>query len=296
LSNPNIGFSEAAVLEYVKLVQSLPLFGTTDRRQSLLPHITAYILGSINLLALAGFDFRETIYASKKFRLEHCVNPKTHLPYWPLKWSHHTWRVSHWIGGIPSILLNVAKNSRYSEWDESYVRLILESCDEKLLDHKTGLLKAYQNDSLQFLFRYLYRIRHNPEHGDIGGLVHLHWINYVVGREYKAGKELLKRCLEHLKPSTFLEKTPYCLDFDYLQLIRTILEQNPSERTLEISERMKQYEQSVFEFIREIPRTGYGLHKLPGALATWHEARLSHIHLIPIQYQPIDIIKCAYWL
>ncbi len=288
--------TEKSVREYAEFVATLPLYGTIDHKRSLLPHLTAYLLGSINLLALKGFDYRDMVYGKLKFNLDYCVNPVTNLPNWPLKWSHHTWRVSHWIGGIPSILINVAKNKKNAEWDENLAIRVLESCDEKLIDSNTGLLKAHKSEFIQAIFRFFYRLRHNPEHGDIGGLVHLHWINYVVGRKYKASKQLLLRSVAHIKDITFLEKTPYCLDFDYVQLIRTILDQNSEERTEEIILRMRQYEHSVGHFLGDIPLSGYSLHKLPGALATWHEARLCQAQDEPDKIKPIDIIKCAYWL
>jgi hypothetical protein len=290
-------YCTSAVEKYADFISSLPLAGRADCSDRLLPHLTAYLLASLNLLALQGADYRAKVLGSIKLDLNVLIDQQTFLPKWPAKWSHHTWRVSHWIGGIPSILLNFARHDPNKQVDEQLVYKVLEACDKNILQPKSGLMKAYNSEFLQQLFRLLYRLRHNPEHGDIGGLVHIHWINHVMGRPYVASDQLVTTCMKHMRAKPFFEKVPYCLDFDYVQLVRTALEQKPSSNNDVIKKRILEFRQDLTSFFTAIPYDGYSLHKLPGALATLHEACLLLKSDIPdLKIQPIDIIKQAYWL
>jgi len=287
----------SAVDKYAEVISQSPITGRIGVNNHLLPHLSAYLLGSLNLLADAGFDVRGRVLSGMQLDLNLLIDMKTYLPKWPNKWTHHTWRVSHWIGGIPSILLAFAKHGSKHQVDIELVKKVLGACDRHLLQEKTGLMKAYKSETLQQVFRLLYRLRHNPDHGDIGGLVHIHWINYVIERPYIAVKSLLDISIAHMEKKPFFEKAPYCLDFDYVQLIRTSLEQAQYSNDDRVKVRMAELQQDLVAFFNEIPLEGYSLHKLPGALATLHETCLILDSKVPsFGSKPIDIIKKAHWL
>lgn len=291
-------FVTEAVSKYAEVIKRAPLAGKAGVDQPILPHLTAYLLSSLNLLAHAGADVRAEVLGSINLDLSQLVDVKTQLPIWPAKWSHHTWRVSHWIGGIPSILLTFARHDPKKQVSEKLVIQILEACDRNVLQASTGLMKAYRSELIQQLFRLAYRIRHNPDHGDIGGLVHIHWINHATKRHYVAADKLIERCMLHLQTQPFLEKVPYCLDFDYVQLLRTALEQRPEQRSNLIISRITRFRVDLINFLEHIPFESYSLHKLPGALATLHEASLllEQNYIEELDVAPLDIINTAYWL
>ncbi|MGP9801290.1 hypothetical protein [Rheinheimera sp. NSM] len=291
-------FVPEAVTKYAEVIKSAPLAGKDGVEQAMLPHLTAYLLASLNLLAHAGADVRADVLGSITLDLSKLVDAKTQLPIWPAKWSHHTWRVSHWIGGIPSILLTFARHDPKMQVSEQQVLQVLEACDRHILQAHTGLMKAYRSELLQQLFRLAYRLRHNPEHGDIGGLVHVHWINHATDRCYIAADKLIDRCKSDLTAEPFLEKVPYCLDFDYIQLMRTALEQKPQKCSDSINQRISKFNVDLVNFLDAIPAEGYSLHKLPGALATLHETSLllKQAQVPGLNIPPKDIIKLAYWL
>jgi hypothetical protein len=268
----------------------LPLAGTNSSAKSLLPHLTAYLLGALNLLEASGFECRETTLRSIKFELRLLINESDYLPLWPKMWSHHSWRVSHWIGGIPAIMLTVARHSPTSPFSEDVVLKVLESIDKNLIFSKSGLLRAYKSELIQHVFRLLYRLRHNPAHGDIGGLVHIHWVNYATGRNYINPKMLIDVCIEHLSCDGFLESYPYCLDFDYIQLVRTLIPQIADYRVTEINKVFESYRTNLEKFLENIPTEGYTIHKLVGAMATYDEIKLIY------REKSTDIINSAYWL
>ncbi|MCI2285480.1 hypothetical protein L3081_21380 [Colwellia sp. MSW7] len=282
-----------AVEQYCIKVSMLPLTGTSQGDNEMLPHMTAYVLASFNIIAKVGFDVRGKLLKNIQLDINKLVNHYTMLPVWPNKWSHHSWRVSHWVGGIPSILLMFARYDPKQTIKESFVHEVLNSCDKEIINPKTGMMKAYKSELIQQVFRLLYSLRHNPEHGDIGGLVHIHWINYVLERPYIAVDSLIEKCVEGLKCERFLENKPYCLDFDYIQLLRTALEQREDLKTDEIEQRVLKLKNHLVEFFKEIPMEGYNLHKLPGALASLHECYLllGNPYIDELNIKTKDIIK-----
>lgn len=283
---------------YAEVISEQPLAGRKGAESCLLPHLTAYLLASLNILAELGTDLRSKVFQNIQLDLSKLIDMTTMLPIWPTKWSHHTWRVSHWIGGIPSILLSFAHYDEKKEITEDFVRSVLSSCDKFIINKHNGLLRAYKSEFLQKIFRFAYRLRHSPEHGDIGGLVHIHWLNHVLNRSYIANENLVAVCMEHLEHKPFLESVPYCLDFDYIQLVRTALRQYSVEVPEPVKRRMVELYDDLIKFFHSLPKDGYTLHKLPGALATLHEVALllERSYIPEINVEPIDIIKKAYWL
>lgn len=290
--------SPDAAVRFAEAVARAPLKGRVGCEKPLLPHLSAYILGGLHLLAEAGHDYRDIALGSVLIDIDRMLDPETNLPRWPRHWSHHVWRVSHWIGGIPSILLTFARHAQGSGVTEGLVRTTLDACDRYLIDSSSGLLRPYRSVLLQQLFRTAYQLRHNPELADIGGLVHVHWVNHATSRPYKAAPALIERCMTDMERHPFLERTPYCLDFDYVQLLRTAVEQVPEGMTPEIRERVSTFSRDLTNFLRALPESGYSLHRLPGALATLHEASIIlQADLVPgTGRAPLDVIKTAYWL
>jgi hypothetical protein len=283
---------------FATAVENAPLTGRIEYNQRFGPHLSAYILGALNLLANKGHDYRTSVLSAIKLNLDLLIDRDTQLPRWPRLWAHHIWRVSHWLGGIPSILLSFARHAPQKTISEGFINAILDACDKYILSDETGLMRPYRSDFLQKIFRMTYKLRHNPNHGDIGGLVHIHWTNHATGRPYIAASKLIDRCLIDLKKRPFLENSPYCLDFDYIQLLRTSIEQQPATQREGAVSRAEDYISDIVIFLSKIPAHGYSLHKLPGALAVLHEATLLlRADIVPgLRCKPIDVIKTAYWL
>lgn len=286
-----------AVDRYIEFSKEAPYYGRSKVKNKYLPHTTAYCFGTLHLLETYRENAINQVLSSVEFDYRNCWQSGSNLPYWPVLWSHHTWRVSHWIGGIPAILLTIARCKNDSIVDELFLNRVLSACDDELLDDRTGLLKVYKSSLLQKIFRQLYKLRHDPEVGDVGGLVHLHWVNYNLERELKAPKNLIDKCLHDMRKRPFVESAPYCLDFDYLNLLRIAVAQT-NYRKNEAQERIVVYAQDVLDFFsRPLPEK-YGFHKLPGALAVLHEAALitESDKVVGLGIPPVDIINKAYWL
>jgi hypothetical protein len=268
-----------------------------DRCQPASVHLTAYALGAAVLLRSAGHDISQELLAGERWRLDELFDGDLR-PRWPAQWSHHSWRVSHWIGGAPSILLSLTRLAPERCRAQGCPNLAdVLAASDALVDGETGLLKTYRNRVLQSLFRAAYRLRHDPDVGDVGGVVHLHWINYATGRlPYKAASALFQRATTLLARTPFIERTPYCLDFDVIQIVRTA---SPSPAALSgLRSRARQLAEDISGFFETGLTHEYGLHRLPGALATQHECALvtgdRRVH--GLETAPIDIIPAAGWI
>jgi hypothetical protein len=260
-------------------------------------HLTAYVLGAANLLAEGGSGTQmDAAIAGRDWDLNLILDSK-HLPRWPWYFSHHSWRVSHWIGGAPSILRSLWRRipDRSRELGFPTVGTVLDACD-RLVDERTGLLRAYRSTLLQLAFRNLYRLRHDPDAGDVGGIVHLHWVNYAEGRmPYRGNEALHRRAWAVMQKAPFLEETPYCLDFDIVQIVRTSAKE-PFPHAIRL--RAERYLDDLVRFFDAGLSDGYRLHRLPGALATMHECAMltGNTSVAGLSIPPIDIIKAANWI
>jgi hypothetical protein len=290
--------SDRAAERFLNKVAISPLFGRPlgSRRHNDHPqaHLTAYILGTTRLLEAQGYSLPSAI--KDGWHLESLVDAN-YLPFWPRAWSHHIWRVSHWIGGVPSILSNLAEWGACEGVDFATVERVLESCELSIVEKSTGLLKPYRSQSLQNIFRKLYSFKHDPEIADLGGIVHLLWVYHVVGRPYPGRAVLLEKATNQmLKNVQFMETVPYCLDFDIIQLLRTASIDQTSREGMYI--RVRKLLADTRNFLENIPDGKYGLHKVPGALATMHECALFLDDNIVdgIGIPPVDIISEAHWL
>jgi len=261
-------------------------------------HLTAYALGVLNLLGSSGNDAGDGIFRREAWAIGELIDPKTSLPRWPSHLGHHTWRVSHWIGGTVSIAQSLWKlcPDLAERNGLPHVPFLLARADS-LIDGETGLLKAYRSRLGQQAFRALYRLRHDPDAADIGGTVHLSWVNYANDRPYKGNAALHSRAWKILQRTPFMEKVPYCLDFDIIQIVRTSLE-GPQEHRADMARRARRLADDVRRFYLSQLDETYSLHKLPGGLATMHECALaSGSPLVAgLHIAPVDIIRRACWL
>jgi hypothetical protein len=262
-------------------------------------HKTAYALGVLNFLAAHGRPVQQEALRDEGWRNRELLDHR-HRPRWPWYFTHHAWRVGHWIGGIPAIVLSLW---RLAPEQALHNRLpspetVLDSSDA-LIDRHTGLFRAYRIEAVQKAFRALYRVRHDPEAADLGGIAHLHWGNYAAGRlPYKAAPALFDRTwalLERRRP--FMERVPYCLDFDVLHLARTAIPED-DHRMPALEARVGDYAGDIHRFYDSDLDGGYALHKLPGGLAALHECALTaRKATVPgLDIAPVDVAREACWI
>jgi len=69
-------------------------------------HKTAYALGVLHILADSGQPVQEQVLRKDDWQKDKLLD-EAHRPRWPWYFSHHAWRVGHWIGGIPAIVLSL---------------------------------------------------------------------------------------------------------------------------------------------------------------------------------------------
>lgn len=262
-------------------------------------HQTAYVLGALNLLQLRGADCHRKVLREHGWHKSDLLDGRTGWPRWPWYFSHHAWRVGHWIGGIPSIVLSLwrlcpdlAERNRLPK-----PGAMLASSDA-LIDKDTGLLRPYRSEALQQGFRALYTFRHDPDAGAIGGVAHLHWVNYAAGRvPYIATEALFDRTWRLMQRRPFMEAQPYCLDFDIVQVARTAIPEGDARRG-ELQQRAEVYAGDLADFYGNDLDGDYGLHKLPGGLAAMHESAIAAElpHVPGFSIRPVDIAKEAHWI
>lgn len=283
---------------FIDMLKHAPLHGrplhSPERQPLPSAHLTAYALGAARLLHVTG-HVDDLSGLAHGWDLGRLVDERM-LPIWPRKWTHHIWRVSHWIGGIPSILLQLAHYG-HGEADETFVGTVLSACERHIVDADSGLLRPYRSRSLQAAFRTLYRLRHDPDLGDLGGVVHLLWIHHAMDRPYVGADALNSSAWLQMQRSPFIEAVPYCLDFDIVQLVRTTLDAADTDDDPVVARSLR-FAGDVLDFLKgEVPDS-YSLHKLPGALATMHECALiaGRETLVDTDIAPVDIIKSAFWI
>lgn len=259
-------------------------------------HNCAYAFGTLNLLRDTHGDLFQRAVADRTFRPEELVDAGTARPKFPRWLAHHNWRVSHWLGGVPSLLWSAGHSALP---DAARIRRLarasLEATDA-WLEAGHGLIRLYRSSAVHRLFRTAYRLRHDPDLGDVGGVAHILWVNHVAGRPYIAADRVLARASDLFqRHRPFMETRPYCLDFDVVQIVRTGLEQTgaPADGN---APRAAEMLRDLEAFFASGLTADYGLHKLPGALATYHEcAAICGQHDTP--FGPVqDIIRRACWI
>ena len=295
----------AALLRTKRLAGSVNRSDAGPDEAPLSVHNSAYVLAALNLFKRQGLNLYPQAIAADGWDLDTLLDRDTALPRWPAWLSHHNWRVSHWIGGTASLLLSLEQGApeAYDRSGAPSARRVAEACD-RLIDPKTGTFRLYRSGLLQWLFRQAYRTRHDPDLGDIGGVVHIHWVNHALGRPYHGRTALLERSCTQLERRPFMEGAPYCLDFDVVQIVRTALRDPdlpPDEATAVpgwLRERVLELQEDLEAYFASSLNETYKLNKLPGALATYHECALllGQDRLAAFDCPPRDIIRDAHWL
>lgn len=290
---------ESSIDSFLDYISTIELIGWSQKRATgprIGIHNTAYLFGALNLLPIDKGAAYERVLRDKTFSPSALFDSQ-YVPIYPRRWSHHSWRVSHWLGGAPSILMSVERSaSNYSNVTAGLASKVREATTPLINPHN-GLIVAYKSKILQKTFRALYTLRHNALLADIGGIAHILWIDHAMSRRYTAVNEIYEQSSRLFSANRpFMEKVPYCLDFDVVQALRTSAEQlgggteQDRKRALEMMTSIEAYFES--------PMSPYTLHKLPGALATYHECGLllGMDRLPGVNSTPIDIIKVAHWL
>lgn len=272
--------------------RNLPGFLPVSVEKAILVHNFAYALGAINLASHNKADDYNVVLDGRVTDLPSIIDLKTKRPLFPKKWAHHSWRVSHWIGGIPSIILSISQSESNRAPEFSAVFEMVRDAADSYVDVNTGLLRTYNSALVQAVFRRLYAARHDPDLGNLGGVAHLLWIDHAIDRSY-IGLDALYQQSSRLfqKHAPFMEGTPYCLDFDIVQIIRTAGEQLGRQETANVA-RARQMMADIETFYDAELSAEYSLHRVPGALATWHECGL----IADPDARYFDVIKAGYWL
>jgi hypothetical protein len=260
-------------------------------------HRSAYVLGALNLLAGLGLPTHGDVVRPSGWALREILDGR--CVRWPWYLAHHAWRIGHWIGGIPSIMLSLWRHVPELAHSNGlpYPATVLRNSD-KLIDAQTGLFHIYRAELVQRAFRGLYRMRHDPDAGDIGGIAHLHWCNYAAGRmPYKASPALFERAWALMQRRPFMEEVPYCLDFDVVQIARTAIPQGDA-RAGRLQVRVDAYAAALLDFYDSRLDDTYDLHKLPGGLAALHECAIAagNARVPGLEIPPVDIAKEAHWI
>jgi len=283
-----------AVDGFVRLAATAGLPGWRSEQVKISVHNCAYLFGALNLLGEKA-PLYEKVLHKRVLDLESLVDYRTMQPRFPIMLAHHIWRVGHWIGGVPSIIVSVAESgSSWAPLFRDMVEPVLQAAHD-LVDGDTHILRPYDSPRLQALFRRLYALRHDPKLADLGGTAHLLWADHVTGQSYAGLPRLLAEAREAFhQRHPFMEAEPYCLDFDIVQLLRTGLEQSGESPQAEAGPAAEMM--GAIEAFFAAPPPRYRLHKLPGALAAYHECALLAGMEAGELGAPIDIIKRAHWI
>lgn len=261
-------------------------------------HRTAYALATLNLLAQAGAPTHGDVIQPTGWNLTEIFDGRGHTR-WPWYLAHHAWRIGHWVGGIPSIVLSLWRfvpELAAANRTPQPASVLRDS--DSLIDARTGLFRTWRSETVQRAFRALYRFRHDPAAGEVGGIAHLHWCNYAAGRmPYKAAPALFERAWHLLQHRPFMETVPYCLDFDVVQIARTAIPRGDA-RIGALRARLGEYAGALMEFYARGLTANYSLHKLPGGLATLHECALAagNTQVVGLGGPPVDIAMEAHWI
>lgn len=254
-------------------------------------HTTAYALGVLRMLRLRGFGAAPT-QLGEGWDTSLLLS-RSGLPRWPGYWGHHLWRVSHWLGGVPAILRHLPElNAR--EYSPGILADTMAAIERSVFVE--GRFRPYRSSLAQSAFRSLYRLRHDPALAEIGGAVHLLWAYHAGGTAlpFTIYPGQAMNALHSAAP--FIEETPYCLDFDIVQLIR--ISSQGTQIEPQTADRVSRMSEGIRAFLLSTPGLDYGLHRIPGALAALNECALLVGDARPLggDVQPVDVIAEAFWL
>lgn len=293
--------SETALETFMTRVDSLDLpgFRVSNSQESVGVHNTAYLFGALNLCPFPSADLFSRLLEHRDVCLDEIREASSSLPIYPKRWAHHSWRVSHWLGGVPSLLLSLGRSGVLEADKYLYEAHLVRDAVERVIDEETGYLRPYRSRWMQSGFRLAYALRHDPKLGDLGGIAHVLWFDHSVGAPYSSSEALESdaRIAFH-QNAPFMETKPYCLDFDVVQILRTASHQSAGIHAADQARAQKLIEDlsAYFSQLGSVEVEDYTLHRFVGALATFHESALL-AGVVEINGQPpIDIIESANWL
>ena len=196
-------------------------FKSSDSQKHSVYHSTAYALGALKIL---GFiDGKDYLSGLNPFSgLMKDINTNTGYDRPPFKLNFieklHFWRGSHKAGGIPAIVGQISEVPGLTEkllgitsprdWLKFWAKHYIDK-----LDPRTGVWLLVPSP-IDLAFGLIYRFKHSPGIGKIGGAAHLYWIFTKMGLKYPFPEQLSIYILNQNLNGGLYEKHPYCLDFD----------------------------------------------------------------------------------
>jgi hypothetical protein len=149
---------------------------------------------------------------------------------------------------------------------------------------------------VQAAFNALYRRRHDPRLGTMGGAAHLYWIAERLGAPFPHAAAMIESTAGLVRPTGLYEDEPYCLDLDGNFLIARALRQLPgADARIGIAHRaLAANRDAVVQWflVRPPERWNGRSHVLPGAFAAVAEADL----VLDGVAQWRDVFEVAWWL
>src|SRR5690606_28334795 len=131
---------------FLTLLDGYQLSGWTidGATNSLNVHNTAYVLACLNVLPGSKTARYERLLERRTAAPDELFDAATWMPRYPAKWGHHSWRVSHWLGGTPSILLSLERSGAREAQPFLGTSSRVRAAVDRIIDCRTGLLKAYR--------------------------------------------------------------------------------------------------------------------------------------------------------
>jgi hypothetical protein len=260
-------------------------FNSSDFQKHSVYHSTAYALGALKILGFTdGKDYfsRLSLFSGLMKANTNIGYDRTHFNLNLIE-KLHFWRGSHKAGGIAAIVGQISEVPGLTEkllgitaprnWLEFWAKHYFDK-----LDSRTGLwlLVPYPID---LAFGLIYRLKHSPGIGKIGGAAHLYWIFTKMGLRYPSPEQLSMYTLNQNLNGGLYEKYPYCLDFDGNFLLGrsySFLDKKEKEIRKRILVSLEKNKNAVIDYlINRKPDDWYlSSHPLPGALAAVAEADL----------------------
>ena len=281
-------------------------FVSFDSQNHSVFHSTAYALGALRILGFTdGKDYLSEL--KPFFGLKKLINifPANELPPFDLDFMEkiHFWRGSHKAGGIPAIVGQLSDVSGLAEnllgikaphdWLNHWIKHYIDR-----LDPLTGVWVLVPQP-VDLLFGLLYRLKHSPGIGKIGGAVHLYWIFDKMGIKFPYPAQLSRYTLDQNLNGGLYEKYPYCIDFDgNFLLCRSyrFLDEKETRLKRRIFKSLRMNRTAVLDYLLKrktddwYPRA----HALPGAIAAIAEAEL----IIEDEANRLwnDVFELVWWL
>jgi hypothetical protein len=191
---------------------------------------------------------------------------------WHLGW-HNIWPASHIGGGaLAAIQMSQDLYIEAGLVSKEQMNTFFENAVSELntrVDAKTGLWKKGFHD----LFIKDATVR------DVGGAAHFFWIYDALKADKQSKIALIKSCLRHQTESGLLKEKPYCIDFDFVNILCRAYFDLPEDQQKEVFADVNEFigcnyksVATVFEHSENLAQYDNS-HGFPGALCTLAEAQ-----------------------